>query len=107
MRRRGPCALGCRHVLITGGHGDGEEIVNRWFGPGAEPGDEPPATQQWRWQRLAGGFHGSGCTLASAIAGQLALGMPTGCALDQAQYYCNAALRDAYGIAAGQRMPLR
>jgi hydroxymethylpyrimidine/phosphomethylpyrimidine kinase len=45
--------------------------------------------------------------LASAIAGQLALGMPTGCALDQAQYYCNAALRDAYTIAPGQRMPLR
>ncbi|WP_229210411.1 hydroxymethylpyrimidine/phosphomethylpyrimidine kinase [Duganella sp. CF517] len=103
-------ALGCRHVLITGGHGDGDEIVNRWFGPGAEAGagsGRPPATQQWRWQRLDGGFHGSGCTLASAIAGQLALGMPTGCALDQAQYYCNAALRDAYGIAAGQRIPLR
>ena len=100
-------ALGCRHVLITGGHGDGDEIVNRWFGPGAEPGEEQPVTQQWRWQRLDGAFHGSGCTLASAIAGQLALGMPTGCALDQAQYYCNAALRDAYGIAAGQRIPLR
>ena len=94
-------------------------MVNRWFGPGAGaapspapdhgagPGEDPPATQQWRWQRLDGGFHGSGCTLASAIAGQLALGMPTGCALDQAQYYCNAALRDAYGIAAGQRIPLR
>ncbi|USX19984.1 hydroxymethylpyrimidine/phosphomethylpyrimidine kinase [Oxalobacteraceae bacterium OTU3REALA1] len=100
-------ALGCRHVLITGGHGDGDDIVNRWFGPGAESGEDPPVTQQWRWQRLDGGFHGSGCTLASAIAGQLALGMPTGCALEQAQYYCNAALRDAYGIAPGQRIPLR
>ncbi|USX13645.1 hydroxymethylpyrimidine/phosphomethylpyrimidine kinase [Oxalobacteraceae bacterium OTU3CAMAD1] len=100
-------ALGCRHVLITGGHGDGDEVVNRWFGPGAEPGNTPPATQQWRWQRLDGGFHGSGCTLASAIAGQLALGTPTGCALDQAQYYCNAALRDAYTVAPGQRIPLR
>jgi len=100
-------ALGCRHVLITGGHGDGDEIVNRWFGPGAERGEDPPATQQWRWRRLDGGFHGSGCTLASAIAGQLALGMPTGCALDQAQYYCDAALRDAYTVAPGQRIPLR
>ena len=94
-------------MLITGGHGDGDDIVNRWFGPGAESGEDPPVTQQWRWQRLDGGFHGSGCTLASAIAGQLALGMPTGCALEQAQYYCNAALRDAYGIAPGQRIPLR
>ena len=100
-------ALGCRHVLITGGHGDGDEIVNRWYGPGADLADDPPATRQWRWQRLDGGFHGSGCTLASAIAGQLALGLSTGCALDQAQYYCDAALRDAYAIAPGQRIPLR
>ena len=41
------------------------------------------------------------------IRDRLALGMPTGCALEQAQYYCNAALRDAYGIAPGQRIPLR
>ena len=116
-------ALGCRHVLITGGHDEGDEVanevVNRWFGPGAgaEPtpwpghgavaGDDPPNTRQWRWQRLAGGFHGSGCTLASAIAGQLALGMPVGCALDEAQHYCHVALRDAYTIAPGQRIPLR
>jgi len=112
-------ALGCRHVLITGGHGDGQgmtdDVVNRWFGPGAHTGDDasegvrdaPACTQQWRWQRLDDGFHGSGCTLASAIAGQLALGMPTGVALDQAQYYCNAALRDAYSVAPGQRIPLR
>ena len=108
-------ALGCRHVLITGGHGDGQgigsEVVNRWFAPGAASGADagapPSCTQQWRWQRLDGGFHGSGCTLASAIAGQLALGLPTGVALDQAQYYCNAALRDAYSVAPGQRIPLR
>lgn len=102
-------ALGCRHVLITGGHDAGEdavaEVVNRWYGPGAD--DAPEGAQQWRWRRLDGGFHGSGCTLAAAIAGQLALGMPVGCALDQAQHYCHVALRDAYSIAPGQRIPLR
>jgi hydroxymethylpyrimidine/phosphomethylpyrimidine kinase len=116
-------ALGCRHVLITGGHDEGDEVandvINRWFGPGAgaqppperdhgaAPADDPPNTQQWRWQRLDGGFHGSGCTLASAIAGQLALGMPVGWALEEAQHYCHVALRDAYTIAPGQRIPLR
>lgn len=93
---------GCRHVLITGGHADGDEVVNRWYGPGS-----PAAAREWRWPRLAGAFHGSGCTLAAAIAGQLALGLPTAVALENAQQYTFHALRDAYAIAAGQRMPLR
>lgn len=90
---------GCHHVLITGGHGEGDEVVNRWYGP--------DASREWRWQRLSGEFHGSGCTLASAIAGQLAVGMPAAIALDNAQHYTYRALRDAYAIAAGQRIPLR
>ena len=106
-------ALGCRHVLITGGHDDGDattnDVVNRWFGPGAGDAaqDGAPDARQWRWPRLDGEFHGSGCTLASAVAGQLALGMPTGVALELAQHYCHVALRDAYSIAPGQRIPLR
>jgi hydroxymethylpyrimidine/phosphomethylpyrimidine kinase len=107
-------ARGCRHVLITGGHGDGDEVVNRWFGPGAASGlgaagaDLSQSGQRlWRWTRLAGEFHGSGCTLASAIAAQLALGLPTAVALEQAQHYVYAALRDAYTVAPGQRIPLR
>jgi hydroxymethylpyrimidine/phosphomethylpyrimidine kinase len=102
-------ARGCRHVLITGGHGEGDEVVNRWFGPGATAGAESPQAgpREWSWPRLPGGFHGSGCTLASAIAGQLALGLPTAVALDAAQQYVYAALRDAYAIAPGQLIPLR
>lgn len=114
-------ARGCRHVLITGGHGDGADVINRWYGPGAAHADArgphgmgagavadaPPSHRQWRWPRLDGAFHGSGCTLASAIAGQLALGLPTAIALEHAQHYVHHALRDAYAIAAGQRIPLR
>jgi hydroxymethylpyrimidine/phosphomethylpyrimidine kinase len=92
-------ARGCRHVLITGGHGDGDHVINRWYGPGAP--------REWRWPRIDGAFHGSGCTLAAAIAGQLAAGLPTAIALEQAQHYVYHALRDAYAIAAGQRIPLR
>jgi hydroxymethylpyrimidine/phosphomethylpyrimidine kinase len=101
-------ARGCRHVLITGGHGDGDEVVNHWFGPGAgiERGADP-GRRAWHWTRLDGAFHGSGCTLASAIAGQLALGVPTAIALEQAQHYVYVALRDAYTVASGQRIPLR
>ncbi|NYE63906.1 hydroxymethylpyrimidine/phosphomethylpyrimidine kinase [Duganella sp. 1224] len=144
-------ARGCRHVLITGGHGDGDEVVNRWYAPGpptaratataghATAHDGPPARvslttaaahgdqparaglaitaapsasdggchREWRWPRIDGAFHGSGCTLASAIAAQLALGLPTAIALEHAQHYVYHALRDAYAIAPGQRIPLR
>jgi len=92
-------ARGCRHILITGGHGGGDEVINHWYGP-----DSP---REWRWHRLDGAFHGSGCTLASAIAAQLALGLPTAVALEHAQQYVYHALRDAYAIAPGQRIPLR
>lgn len=92
-------ARGCGNVLITGGHGGGDEVVNRWFGPAA--------SQQWRWPRLAGEFHGSGCTLASAIAARLARREPMASALAGAQAYCHQALASAYPIAAGQLMPRR
>lgn len=93
-------AQGCKHVLVTGGHGDGDSVVNRWFdGDGGE--------RAWRWPRLPGAFHGSGCTLASAIAARLASGQPLAQALDGAQTYCHAALAGAYAIAPGQLMPQR
>ncbi|MDP9108511.1 MAG: hydroxymethylpyrimidine/phosphomethylpyrimidine kinase, partial [Pseudomonadota bacterium] len=47
---------GCAHVLLKGGHGVDAEVVNRWATAGA--------ARSWRWPRLPGAFHGSGCTLA-------------------------------------------
>ncbi|AVR95438.1 bifunctional hydroxymethylpyrimidine kinase/phosphomethylpyrimidine kinase [Pseudoduganella armeniaca] len=92
-------ALGCEHVLVTGGHGGGDEVVNRWQGPAQR--------QDWSWPRLAGEFHGSGCTLAAALAGLLAQNVPMAQALARAQAYTHAALSSAYAIGPGQRMPLR
>lgn len=90
---------GCAHVLVTGGHADGEKVVNRWFGPDGE--------RAWRWPRLAGAFHGSGCTLAAAVAARLALGESMETALAAAQSYVHGALAGAYAIAPGQLMPRR
>jgi hydroxymethylpyrimidine/phosphomethylpyrimidine kinase len=87
------------HVLVTGGHGDGSEVVNRWTS-GA-------GTREWRWPRLPGEFHGSGCTLASSIAARLALGDAIAQALERGQRYCNQSLADSYAIAPGQRIPRR
>ncbi|MES2739623.1 MAG: hydroxymethylpyrimidine/phosphomethylpyrimidine kinase [Pseudomonadota bacterium] len=92
-------AAGCAHVLITGGHADGAMVVNQWFGPDGR--------RDWSWPRLPGQFHGSGCTLASAIAARLALGEPIATALERGQAYCQRSLAESYAIAPGQRIPHR
>jgi len=90
---------GCPHVLVTGGHGDGDEVVNRWY--------SRDGMREWRWPRLPGEFHGSGCTLASSLAARLALGDAMAQALERAQRCCNQSLADSYAIAPGQRIPRR
>jgi len=87
------------HVLVTGGHGDGDEVVNSWH--------SREGVREWRWPRLPGEFHGSGCTLASSLAARLALGDTMAQALERAQRCCNQALADSYAIAHGQRIPRR
>ncbi len=51
----------CEHLLITGGHGDEVEIHNRLYSRSGQQ-------HTWTCQRLPGSYHGSGCTLASALA---------------------------------------
>lgn len=92
-------SLGSANVLIKGGHGEGGSVVNRWF--------SPSESRTWSWERLPGEFHGSGCTLASAIAGLLAQGLAVGEALERAQTFCQKALTSAYTVAHGQKMPNR
>lgn len=92
-------ALGCQHVLIKGGHAHDDKVVNRWFTAGE--------FRSWTWPRLPGAFHGSGCTLASAIAALLATGKAMPEAIEDAQAYCHQALEHAYAIAEGQQIPSR
>jgi hydroxymethylpyrimidine/phosphomethylpyrimidine kinase len=90
----------CPHVLIKGGHGsDPDKVVNRWF--------SASASRSWTWPKLPGAFHGTGCTLASAIAASLANGQQMVDAIDFAQGYCHQALETSYAIADGQRIPNR
>ena len=93
-------AAGCQHVLIKGGHSEDERLVeNRWFSGSKE--------KSWKWERLDASFHGSGCTLASLIAGYLARGLEMEEALDRAQALCQEMLAGAFSIAEGQRIPDR
>jgi hydroxymethylpyrimidine/phosphomethylpyrimidine kinase len=93
-------AVPCEHVLVTGGHGEGDLVVNRWLRDGVEQ-------RAWRMPRLPHSYHGSGCTLAAAIAARLALGDAMGEALEHAQDYCHQTLAHAFWIAPGQRIPRR
>lgn len=87
------------HVLIKGGHGDGDTVINAWFSANGR--------RDWQWPRLDGEFHGSGCTLASAIAARLARRMLMEAALDAAQHYTQRCLSGAFSIAQGQQIPDR
>ena len=87
------------HVLIKGGHGAGDRVVNTWF--------FADGRRDWSWPRLQGEFHGSGCTLASAIAVRLAQGLAIEAALEAAQHYTHASLINAFSIAEGQSIPDR
>lgn len=86
-------------VLIKGGHASDAMVTNTWF--------HHSGSTSWQWPRLDGCFHGSGCTLASAIAAQLACGNSLAAALEAAQNYCYHALQNSYAIADGQRIPER
>ncbi|MDE2150495.1 MAG: hydroxymethylpyrimidine/phosphomethylpyrimidine kinase [Gammaproteobacteria bacterium] len=93
-------AFGCANVLITGGDEPGEQVVNRWYRNGVAP-------RHYASPRLAGGFHGAGCTLAAALAARLAHGDQPAQALAAAQRYTYRALQGAYALGGGRRIPCR
>ena len=59
------------------------------------------------WPRLPGQYHGSGCTLASAIAAMLANGLDLSDAVREAQEYTWQTLRRAFRPGMGQHIPDR
>lgn len=93
-------ANGCRHVLITGGHEPGTEVVSRLYAAHQE-------IARHAWPRLPGEFHGSGCTLASAVAALLAHGTDMASAVDEALAYTWHALGNARAPGRGQKIPDR
>lgn len=94
--------LGARWILITGGDESTQQVSNRLYAP---TGSTPIRT--WQWPRLPGHYHGSGCTLASACAAQLAQAKSPLQAADMAQYYTQQTLQQAYALGSGQCFPAR
>jgi hydroxymethylpyrimidine/phosphomethylpyrimidine kinase len=87
-------------VLITGTHEPGAEVVNTLY-------DRTGVLREDRWPRLPGSYHGSGCTLASALAALLALGRSVEEAAREAQDYTWKTLAAAFRPGAGQSIPDR
>ncbi len=87
-------ALGPRVVLVKGGHLAGSESV--------DIACAAHETFELRKPRVATAHtHGTGCTLSSAIAANLALGLEDRAALTRAREYVDGALRHAPGIGRG------
>ena len=93
-------ARGARFVLVTGTHEPTREVVNLLYGARG-------VVRTDRWPRLPGSYHGSGCTLASAIAAALAQGASVPDAVREAQAYTWRTLERAYRPGAGQSIPDR
>ncbi|MCW8900504.1 MAG: hydroxymethylpyrimidine/phosphomethylpyrimidine kinase [Gammaproteobacteria bacterium] len=93
--------LGCDSVLLTGSHEDNEHVNNLWFSEGQY-------VETFSWDRLPGEYHGSGCTLASAIAALIAQGLDPFTAVNEAQDYSWNTLKHAFKISEkGQLIPNR
>jgi hydroxymethylpyrimidine/phosphomethylpyrimidine kinase len=92
--------LGCEYVLITGTHENTPQVVNVLY-------SQEGVVRSDSWQRLPGTYHGSGCTLASAIAATIANGLPIAEAVRDAQEYTWQALSSAYRPGMGQLIPDR
>ena len=97
---RGLLDRGCRYVLLTGTHLDTPEVVNTLH-------DRNGVVREDRWPRLPGSYHGSGCTLASALAALLAGGLDVPRAAREAQEFTWKSLAAAFRPASGQFIPQR
>ena len=91
---------GCAAVLVKGADEPGPEVHNSLY-----RADQPPS--HYAWPRLPGIYHGSGCTLASAIASYLARGTMLEAAVRDAQDYTWHALKAGTQDGHGQRHPDR
>jgi hydroxymethylpyrimidine/phosphomethylpyrimidine kinase len=92
--------LGAEYVLVTGTHDSTLEVINTLYGDGG-------IMRADRWQRLPGSYHGSGCTLASAVAATIARGLDIEEAVREAQDYTWHALKFGFRPGMGQFIPDR
>lgn len=88
-------SMGPKAVLVKGGHGDGPESVDVLIGPKGQ------STRLTAGRRVTRNTHGTGCTLSSAIAAELAKGQTLGAAVAAGKAYVLEAINAADDLAVG------
>ena len=82
-------------LLVKGGHGESDDVIDRLV-------EADGAETVWRGTRIDTRHnHGTGCTLASAIAEGLARGLALPAAVDRARRFVRLALLEAPGLGGG------
>jgi hydroxymethylpyrimidine/phosphomethylpyrimidine kinase len=92
--------MGCEYVLITGTHERSTGVVNTLY-------SNEGLIKAYSWERLPGSYHGSGCTLTSAIAACIAHGLTMEEAVAEAQEYTWQTLKAGFRPGMGQYVPDR
>jgi len=88
-------SLGSQNVFLTGGHLPGNRIIDVLVGDHGR--------HEFQHARIdTQHTHGTGCTLASAIAVGIARGLSLPSAIGEAEAYLEAAIRAAPGLGQGQ-----
>lgn len=87
-------------LLISDGHGAAAQLDNRLYQRGTLAGRYPQP-------RLPGSYHGTGCTLSTAIAAGLACGQSVPDAVASSLAFTHAAVAKAYRAGHGQFFPDR
>ena len=94
--------MGAKAVLVKGGHEDTPEYIRNALYINGE------LISETKCPRLDGEYHGSGCSLASFIAGRLAMGDALNVAVNHAEAWLFGVLKNADSpIEGGQKIPKR
>jgi hydroxymethylpyrimidine/phosphomethylpyrimidine kinase len=94
LAARGPA------VLLKGGHGEEDEVVDLLVTPASAAGEE--AARTFRHPRIeTRSTHGTGCTLSSAVAARLAAGDPLERAVEGGIRYLQGAMAAAVPLGSG------
>ncbi|WP_028602979.1 bifunctional hydroxymethylpyrimidine kinase/phosphomethylpyrimidine kinase [Ottowia thiooxydans] len=92
--------LGAHAVLLKGGHLAGEEVHDLLVMPG---NSNEPVLHEMRAKRIhSHNLHGAGCTLSSAIASHMALGLPLMQAVEAGLDYVRQALISGADVKTGE-----
>ncbi|AUX86362.1 hydroxymethylpyrimidine/phosphomethylpyrimidine kinase [Acinetobacter sp. ACNIH2] len=95
-------AMGAKAVLVKGGHEDTADYIRNALYIDGE------FVAESHCPRLAGEYHGSGCSLASFIAGRLAMGDELKIAVQHAETWLFGVLKQAETpVPNGQKIPKR